>query len=93
MKIFIFVDTCFIDGYLFQQKSLDESLKPEDLFAVDDAMYEEFKKYEEMYLKEKKQNKPRKNKPKLIEINYKILTEEGQGAPNQQVAADSAYGR
>lgn len=61
-------------------------------------MYEEFKKYEEMYLKAKKENNSsKKQKPKLIEINYKILTsnEEGQSQPqlNNKISTDSAYGR
>lgn len=72
-------------------------MKPEDLFAVDDAMYEEFKKYEELYLKGRKQKQSaRKQKPKLIEINYKLLTssDENQSSHvNNKISTDSAYGR
>lgn len=78
-------------------KSSEYTLKPEDLFAVDDAMYEEFKKYEEMYLKGRKEkNASKKQKPKLIEINYKVLTspEENQSSHhNNKISTDSAYGR
>lgn len=67
------------------------------MFAVDDAMYEEFKKYEEMYLQGKKEkNSSKKQKPKLIEINYKILTSEENKVANRnsnKISTDSAYGR
>ncbi|KAJ8984674.1 hypothetical protein NQ317_015765 [Molorchus minor] len=78
-------------------ESVEDALKPEDLFAVDDEMYEEYKKYEEMYLKEKAQQSGKKrNKPKMIDINFGILTaseEEDQGtAFNNKISNDSAYG-
>lgn len=83
--------------YNFQLESSEFTLKPEDLFAVDDAMYEEFKKYEEMYLKGRKEkNLLKKPKPKLIEINYKILTSgenNQQSHLNSKISTDSAYGR
>lgn len=67
------------------------------MFAVDDAMYEEFKKYEEMYLQGRKENDSlKKQKPKLIEINYKILTSGEENQPshlNSKISTDSAYGR
>lgn len=60
-------------------------------------MYEEFKKYEEMYLQGRKEKiSSKKQKPKLIEINYKILTsgEETQTTHlNSKISTDSAYGR
>ncbi|XP_018578090.1 uncharacterized protein LOC108916347 [Anoplophora glabripennis] len=75
---------------------LDETLKPEDLFNVDDEMYEEYKKYEEMYLKEKAQNSAtKKHKPKIVDINLGIHTaseEEDHPPQFNKISNDSAYG-
>ncbi|KAJ8943689.1 hypothetical protein NQ318_015178 [Aromia moschata] len=76
--------------------TMEESLKPEELFAVDDEMYEEYKKYEEMYLKEKVQSSTKKkHKPKIIDINFGILTaseEEDHLLNFNKISNDSAYG-
>lgn len=77
---------------------LDDTLKPEDLFNVDDEMYEEYKKYEEMYLKEKAQkSSTKKHKPKTVDMNLGINTaseEDDRSSPfNNKISNDSAYGR
>lgn len=62
-------------------------------------MYEEYKKYEEMYLKEKEQTSSsnKKNKNKNIDVNYGLLTnsEEEDHSNNSvnKLSNDSAYGR
>ncbi|XP_050311545.1 uncharacterized protein LOC126747093 isoform X2 [Anthonomus grandis grandis] len=83
---------------------LDDILKAEDLFSVDDEMYEEYKKYEEMYLMEKRQHSAtsvhRKSKTKPTEMNYGLLTNsEEEELPNNnnnnnnnKLSNDSAYG-
>lgn len=77
---------------------MDETLKPEDLFNVDDEMYEEYKKYEEMYLKEKAQKSTtKKHKPKIVDVNLGLHTaseeDEHSSQFNNKIANDSAYGR
>lgn len=78
---------------------MESSLKPEDLFAVDDEMYEEYKKYEEMYLKEKEQKiRTKKMRPKPCELNFGLLMvsdeDETAGSPQiNKISDDSAYGR
>ncbi|XP_066246201.1 uncharacterized protein DDB_G0284459-like isoform X1 [Euwallacea similis] len=80
---------------------LNDTLKAEDLFAVDDEMYEEYKRYEEMYLKEKKQNSGgtnnnKKNKSKNVDMNYGLLTnseeDDHMSNSNNKMSNDSAYG-
>lgn len=65
---------------MFQQP-----LKPiaadEDLFSIDDAMYEEYKKYEQMYLQEKEE-KIRLEKNSKNEESYNPV----------KINGDSAYG-
>ncbi|KAJ8915144.1 hypothetical protein NQ315_000396 [Exocentrus adspersus] len=80
-----------------ETNDLVETLKPEDLFNVDDEMYEEYKKYEEMYLKEKAQKSAtRKHKPKIIDVGLGVHTaseEEERTSPfNNKISNDSAYG-
>lgn len=77
-----------------------DNLKAEDLFSVDDEMYEEYKKYEELYLKEKElnanSNKKNKNKPADL-TNYGLLAnseeEDRSNSSNIKLSNDSAYGR
>lgn len=89
-RIFVFL--------LLLQKSaeVEDAIKAEDLFAVDDEMYAEYKKYEEMYLKEKQQGSSanKKAKVKTIDLNYGLPTnsEEDDHSPNK-LSNDSAYGR
>ncbi|XP_044253322.1 uncharacterized protein LOC123004230 [Tribolium madens] len=61
-------------------------IKAEDLFAVDDKMYAEYKIYEEMYLKEKEQRSNKKSKAKNSVKSYGIELEKSK------VSDDSAYG-
>lgn len=75
-------------------------MKAEDLFSVDDEMYEEYKKYEELYLKEKElnanSNKKNKNKPADL-TNYGLLAnseeDDRSNSSNNKLSNDSAYGR
>ncbi|KAL1488877.1 hypothetical protein ABEB36_014671 [Hypothenemus hampei] len=75
---------------------LEDILKAEDLFAVDDEMYEEYKKYEEMYLKEKELNgnSNKKHRAKNIDLTYGLLTanSEEDDHTNIKLSNDSAYG-
>lgn len=69
--------------------------KAEDLFSVDDEMYEEYKKYEEMYLKEKEE-KLKKEERRISDGQSGLLTaSEDEEAQQQSVklSGDSAYGR
>lgn len=89
---------CIFDFLPQLSDLLDETLKPEDLFNVDDEMYEEYKKYEEMYLKEKAQKSAtKKHKSKVVDINLGVNTasEEDEHLPqcNNKISNDSAYGR
>ncbi|XP_060521229.1 uncharacterized protein LOC132698919 isoform X4 [Cylas formicarius] len=73
-----------------------DAFKAEELFAVDDEMYEEYKKFEEMYLKEKEQKaNPRRNK-KGLDLNCGLFapsTEESETPNvNGKISYDSAYG-
>lgn len=64
--------------------------KAEELFAVDDEMYEEYKKYEQMYLKEKEE------KLKIEERRTNETPSEDDDSQPQllnKLSADSAYGR
>ncbi|CAH0563982.1 unnamed protein product [Brassicogethes aeneus] len=72
----------------------EESLKPEDLFAVDDEMFEEYKKYEEMYLKEKEKGSVsnKKCKPKLENFGILTASEDEHSPQITNLANDSAYG-
>ncbi|KAK9711561.1 hypothetical protein QE152_g25407 [Popillia japonica] len=68
--------------------------KAEDLFSVDDEMYEEYKKYEEMYLKEKEE-KLKKEERRISDGQSGLLTaSEDEEAQQQSVklSGDSAYG-
>ncbi|ERL88466.1 hypothetical protein D910_05852, partial [Dendroctonus ponderosae] len=79
----------------FCESPMKDALKAEDLFAVDDEMYEEYKKYEEMYLKEKEQssNSNKKTKVKNIDLNYGLLTNsEEEDHSHNKLSNDSAYG-
>jgi hypothetical protein len=72
---------------------LDLTIKPEDLFAVDDKMYAEYKIYEEMYLKEKDHlANSRKQKAKNCVKSYGIDLNDDNGSPPKKVSDDSAYG-
>lgn len=70
------------------------------MFSVDDEMYEEYKKYEELYLKEKElnanSNKKNKNKPADL-TNYGLLAnseeDDRSNGSNNKLSNDSAYGR
>lgn len=64
--------------------------KAEELFSVDDEMYEEYKKYEQMYLKEKEE----KLKQEERRMN-ETLSEDDDGQPvmSTKLSGDSAYGR
>ncbi|XP_019758475.2 uncharacterized protein LOC109536621 isoform X5 [Dendroctonus ponderosae] len=78
-----------------EESPMKDALKAEDLFAVDDEMYEEYKKYEEMYLKEKEQssNSNKKTKVKNIDLNYGLLTNsEEEDHSHNKLSNDSAYG-
>ncbi|XP_030751986.1 uncharacterized protein LOC115879351 isoform X2 [Sitophilus oryzae] len=76
----------------------NDTLKAEELFSVDDEMYEEYKKYEEMYLKEKEQKASSKKatKKKNIDINYGLLVaseeEDHSNVSTNKISSDSAYG-
>jgi hypothetical protein len=73
---------------------LDLTIKPEDLFAVDDKMYAEYKIYEEMYLKEKDHlANSRKQKAKNCVKSYGIDLNDDNSSPPKKVSDDSAYGR
>jgi hypothetical protein len=69
------------------------TIKPEDLFAVDDKMYAEYKIYEEMYLKEKDHlANSRKQKAKNCVKSYGIDLNDDNSSPPKKVSDDSAYG-
>lgn len=61
--------------------------KAEELFSVDDEMYEEYKKYEQMYLKEKEE--------KLRKTLNETPSEDDDSQTQQvnKLSGDSAYGR
>ncbi|XP_076271746.1 uncharacterized protein LOC143203455 isoform X2 [Rhynchophorus ferrugineus] len=80
-----------------KKSSTIDILKAEDLFSVDDEMFEEYKKYEEMYLKEKEQKSTTKKttKKKTVDLNYGIFGNEEEDHSNNSVnklSNDSAYG-
>lgn len=62
-------------------------MSPEDLFSVDDEMYEEYKKYEQMYLKEKEESR------KKVERKADFGSEDDDGHLAVAISGDSAYGR
>ncbi|KAI4456385.1 hypothetical protein MML48_8g00004982 [Holotrichia oblita] len=68
--------------------------KAEELFSVDDEMYEEYKKYEEMYLKEKEE-KLKKEERRISDGQSGLLTASEDDESQQQsikLSGDSAYG-
>ncbi|KRT81805.1 hypothetical protein AMK59_5554 [Oryctes borbonicus] len=68
--------------------------KAEELFSVDDEMYEEYKKYEEMYLKEKEE-KLKKEERRTSDGQSALLTASEDDDSQQQIfkmSGDSAYG-
>lgn len=84
---------------LFQLQSNKKHANPEpstpieeQLFSIDDEMYEEYKKYEQMYLKEKEE----KLKIEERRINENITVsedDENQTQLTTKISGDSAYGR
>ena len=74
----------------------DLTIKPEDLFAVDDKMYAEYKIFEEMYLKEKEQmsnTRKQRNKNSIKSYGIEIVNEDYTNQNSNKVSSDSAYGR
>lgn len=57
-------------------------------FTIDDEMFEEYRKYEEMYLQEKQQKL--KNQHKASDV---ISNEDDDGPMNNKINSDSAYSR
>lgn len=69
--------------------------KADELFSVDDEMYEEYKKYEEMYLKEKEELM-KKDERRISDGQSGLLTASEDDESQQQsikLSGDSAYGR
>ncbi|XP_031327329.1 zinc finger C2HC domain-containing protein 1A-like isoform X3 [Photinus pyralis] len=62
--------------------------KGDDLFDVDDVMLEEFKKFEENYLKDKDKQR-RKKERELHEVSTNV--DNGGGSPVSKINIDSAY--
>ncbi|XP_063917805.1 uncharacterized protein LOC135133350 isoform X2 [Zophobas morio] len=74
----------------------DQTIKPEDLFAVDDKMYAEYKIFEEMYLKEKEQmsnTRKQRSKNSIKSYGIEIVNEDYTNQNSNKVSGDSAYGR
>lgn len=65
-----------------------EATKAEELFSVDDELYEEYKKYEEMYLKEKEEKS--RNERRIADVSE---DDENTGQMGNKISSDSAYGR
>ncbi|XP_063917808.1 uncharacterized protein LOC135133350 isoform X5 [Zophobas morio] len=73
----------------------DQTIKPEDLFAVDDKMYAEYKIFEEMYLKEKEQmsnTRKQRSKNSIKSYGIEIVNEDYTNQNSNKVSGDSAYG-
>ncbi|CAG9773894.1 unnamed protein product [Ceutorhynchus assimilis] len=69
----------------------------EELFNVDDELYEEYKKYEALYLQDKEQQKvdSKKTRNKNIDLNYGLLTNKEipkSEEEDHKTTNDSAYG-
>lgn len=72
----------------------DIEFKAEDLFAIDDNMYAEYKIYEEIYLKEKgKDRSTKKHRAKNNIKSYGIELSNEDKNLTTKASHDSAYGR